>query len=327
MSQGADRAKRVAVVGETVADAMVEPYDADRGVLPLGAYPGGSPANTAVGLGRLGTPTRFVGRLSGGALGGFLRAHVASAGVDMSASVTATQPASLAVTMLDGRGQASYEFYVTGAADYQWRPEELAAVPMDETCAVHTGSLALALDPGGPVIEEFLARIRPHATISIDPNLRPGLVPVELYRSRLDRWTALADLFKLSEDDLAYVLPGVGIEAACDRWHALGVRLAVVTRGGAGAVGSLDGARVTVPAPEVEIVDTVGAGDAFNAGLLHWLWRSDALGGRLDGLTVDGLRAAMTFAALVAARTCAVPGADPPWAAQLGDAMTRAPTG
>jgi fructokinase len=309
---------RITVIGEAVADAFVEP-SAGR-TLTLRVHPGGGPANIAVGLARLGTPTRFLGRFSGGVFGTLLREHLAASGVDLSAAVPAAQPATLAVAALDAAGQASYEFYVDGTADWQWTEAELLTGldGADGADAVHTGSLALVIDPGGHAIEQALDRIRPHATISIDPNVRPSIVAPEVYADRLPRWFALADIFRLSTDDLEYLVPGASIADACDRWHDLGVRLVVVTRGGDGAVASLGGERVSVPAVAVTTVDTVGAGDAFTAGLLHRLHAARRLGGRLDGLTLDEVADAIEFGALVAARTCAVPGADPPWAATLG---------
>lgn len=113
--------------------------------------------------------------------------------------------------------------------------------------------------------------MRERATVCLDPNVRPLLVPPAAYRERIGRWCALADVLRLSEDDLALLLPGAGPEDACDRWHEAGARLVVVTLGPRGALASLDGARVTVPALPVEVADTVGAGDSFTAGLLHAL--------------------------------------------------------
>jgi fructokinase len=154
-------------------------------------------------------------------------------------------------------------------------------------------------------------------TISIDPNVRTHLVRPSVYRTAFPRWCALADILRLSEEDLEHVRPGTPLEEACDSWHAAGVRLVVVTRGSQGATASLDGERIRVPAPRVKTVDTVGAGDSFTAGLLHWLHGHGLLGGRLDGLGAQQVRDAATFAARVAALTCSVSGANPPWADQL----------
>lgn len=311
----------VVVIGEVVADAFVEaPADAPApaAALALRVRPGGSPANTAVALGRLGAPTRFLGRLSRGVLGEAMRAHIAASRVDVSACIRTGAPATLAITSIDPAGRAVYDFYVDGTADWAWTAAELAAGRAGEASCVHAGSLALVLPPGGPLIEDTLRAARGQATISIDPNARPRLVPAEAYRARLPTWVALADILRMSDEDLAYLAPDLSIDDAFAAWHAAGVALAVITRGADGAVASLRGARViAAAAPVQDLVDTVGAGDSFTAGLLDWLWRRGHLGGRLDHLAPDDVAAAMTFAAQVAGHTCRVAGADPPWAEQI----------
>ncbi|MHA5049029.1 carbohydrate kinase family protein [Streptomyces sp. SD15] len=304
----------VTVLGECVADAFTDPARSSSDELALRALPGGGPANTAVALARLGTPTRFLGRFSTDVFGTLFRARLSASGVDLTGSVTAPEPSTLAVADLDETGQATYTFYADSAADWQWTDEELATTGWESTACLHTGSLALIRQPGGTRIEDHLAKAREHVTVSIDPNVRPLLVPPAAYRERLPHWCALADILRLSEDDLALLLPGVSPEEACDTWHAAGARLVVITLGGRGALASLDGHRVTVPTPTVDVVDTVGAGDSFTAGLLHRLTALGHLGGRLDGLGLEAITDACTFAAHVAALTCSVPGADPPWA-------------
>lgn len=307
----------ITVLGESVADAFTDTASSGPGDLTLRVLPGGGPANTAVALARLGTPTRFLGRFSGDAFGTLFRSRLTASGVDLTASVTAAEPSTLTIAQLDETGQAAYSFFAEGAADWQWTDDELTAAAPQETACVHTGSLALIRHPGGHRIENHLAAAHDYATISIDPNVRPLLVSPAAYRERLSRWCALADILRLSEDDLALLLPGATPQDACDTWHADGARLVVVTFGERGALASLDGHRVTVPAPAVDVVDTVGAGDSFTAGLLHRLGDLGHLGGRLDGLSPDDIADACAFAAHVAALTCSVPGADPPWAEQL----------
>jgi fructokinase len=311
----------VIVIGEAVADGFPQP-SATAGALDLQVRPGGSPVNTAVALARLGTATSFAGRLSRGLLGGLLREHLTASGVDLSASVDADGPASLAIAAVDAAGRATYDFYLRGATDWQWSASELAHLPTSPSC-VHTGSLALALDPGGPLIEERLAASRRYSTVCIDPNVRPSIVDAGDYQDRMRRWVRLADIIRLSDEDLAVLLPGVDFEQASRLWHRAGVRLVVLTRGPDGAIASLDGTQVAVPAVPVHIVDTVGAGDSFTAGLLHSLWHDGHLGTRLAGIRSDDVIRAMAFAAEVAAHTCAVPGADPPWRDQLGTSVVR----
>ncbi|MEN3309388.1 MAG: fructokinase [Micromonosporaceae bacterium] len=307
----------VAVVGEAVADAFPSSA-ATADSLDLRVRPGGSPVNTAVALARLGVPARFLGRLSPGVLGTLLRDHLAASGVDLSASITAEGSASLAIASVDPEGHTSYDFYLRGATDWAWRADELAASRVAGAACVHAGSLALALEPGGPLIEDLLAAVRPTATVSVDPNVRPGIVPAVAYQEGIERWCRLADILRMSDEDLAVLRPDGDFGQACGRWHAAGVRLVVLTRGRYGAMASLDGTRVEVPAVPVAVVDTVGAGDSFTAGLLRWLWHHGHLATRLAGIQPDDVVQAMTFAVEVAARTCAVQGADPPWARDLG---------
>ncbi|GGM10991.1 carbohydrate kinase family protein [Nakamurella endophytica] len=313
----------IAVVGEVVADAVLPPDGIVDGAAQLTVHPGGGPANTAVTLARLGTTARFGGRLSGGALGALCRAKLEASGVDLTASELATEPATLAIARLDASGAASYEFYTDGTADWAWTDDTLAPVvdgPFGAggaPVALHSGSLALALEPSGPVIERLLARARGRMTVSIDPNLRPLLVPVERYRAAIDRWAALADILRVSGDDLELLWPGWTPEQAAAHLHAEGVPLVVVSLGADGAYASLRGDAVRVPIAPTSLVDTVGAGDSFHGGLLHHLAGIGALGGRLKALTAAQLEEALQYASRVSAITCSRPGADPPWAREL----------
>ncbi|MFI6297786.1 carbohydrate kinase [Nonomuraea sp. NPDC050790] len=295
----------IAVLGECVADAFAE--GAGRGELALRVLPGGGPANTAVALGRLGSDTRFLGRISGDVFGRLFLERLAGAGVDVSAVVAAAEPSTLAVASLDDAGRAVYSFHAEGAADFQWSPGELRLELLGGVSCLHTGSLALVKEPGAGEVAGFVADAAPYVTISVDPNVRPSLAGRAAYLARLP---GHADILRLSEEDLDFLLPGTSLEAACDGWHEQGVRLVVVTRGPEGALVSLGGERAAVPGVPVEVVDTVGAGDAFTAGLLHRL--RDHLGGRLDGLDLGTARAAAAFGAQVAALTCTVAGADLP---------------
>ncbi|WP_436232749.1 carbohydrate kinase family protein [Actinacidiphila alni] len=317
---------QVTVVGECVADIFAAPPGVDRSGLALRMQSGGGPANTAVGLARLGTPTRLLARLSGDLFGRTIRAHLLGSGVDLSGAVAAAEPSTLAVADIGPDGQAAYTFHATATADWQWTEAELAAAGTGRSACVHAGSLALALAPGAPAVEDFLARARAHATVSIDPNVRTALVDTDVYRRRLPRWCALADILRLSEDDLRTLRPGVPPAVACDDFHRAGARLVVVTRGADGVTISLDGRRADVPGVPVDVVDTVGAGDSFTAGLLHRLGAQGLLGGRLAGATLDAVADACRYAVRVAALTCAVPGPNPPWVRQV-DAMTDGAAG
>lgn len=303
----------IAVLGECVADAFA---DRRAGELTLRVLPGGGPANTAAALARLGTRVRFLGRLSGDVFGELFRERLA--GVDLSYAIDAGEPSTLAVASLDEDGKARYSFHAEGTADWQWAEAELGGAALDGMRCLHTGSLALVRPPGREAVEAFAAAAAARVTVSVDPNVRPSLADREAYA--VERWCAFADVLRLSDEDLEFLRPGEPVERVCDGWHEAGARLVVVTKGAEGALVSLGGERVTVPAVKVDVVDTVGAGDAFTAGLLHWLGGRGLLGGRLDGLDLEMAREAAIFAAGVASLACTVPGADLP--ADLTDRLS-----
>jgi len=297
------------VLGEAIVDLVGEEGWRYR------AHPGGSPLNVAVGLGRLGQPTSLAARLSRDAFGALFREHLDSAGVDPRHLVAAEEPSTLAVATLDAAGVASYDFWTEGTADWQWTAAELAGVVDDETVVLHTGSIALELEPGASRIVELLRRIR-HAgrtAISYDPNVRMARrgSAAEGRRS-VERVVALADLVKVSSEDLGWLYPGEDPVVAARRWSGIGPSLVVVTLGSGGAVAlPAGGGQLARPAPPVTVVDTVGAGDAFMSGLLAALADRGALRPRADLSGVD-VAAVLDRACLVAALTCARAGADPP---------------
>jgi fructokinase len=317
----------IAVIGEAVADAIVQTGSGHPGELLMRVLPGGGPVNTAVALGRLGAQPQYLGRLAGGTIGELLRRHLLESNVDLAGCVEAAENPTLAIATVADDGKASFEFYVEGTADWQWSAAELGAWTGEGVAAIHAGSLALTQQPGAAVIEDLLRQVRDRMTVCVDPNVRLGLVPAEFYRQSLPRWARLADIFRVSDDDLAVMMPGRSIPEACDQLHADGVPLIVVTRGADGAYACLHGEPVTVPSPQITVVDTVGAGDTFTAGLLHWLHEAGALGGRLPALTSSDLADAMTFATELAAIVCQRAGADPPWANELIGLPSRVTAG
>jgi fructokinase len=303
----------IGVVGEALIDLEVAQTDARHPI----AHPGGSPMNVAVTLGRLGSGAAFLGRLSGDAFGKLLRTHLAESDVHLGWIVDAEEPTSLAIVSVGPNGSASYAFHVEGTADWQWQTAELPKDPGLE--AVHAGSLALALDPGGAVVERWLARQSIGTTISLDPNVRPALLGDRAaYRDRLERWLAFSAIVKVSDEDLEWIWPGADPSALAEHWIAKGRKLVVVTRGGEGSLVWAGGESFAVPAAEADMVDTVGAGDSFSGGLLDWLSRHERLAPEgLARLSADEAREAVEFASTVAAITCSRPGADPPHRSEL----------
>jgi len=298
----------VLVVGEALVDIVL------RGAVPAGEHPGGSPANVALGLGRLGRQVSLLTRLGDDDRGERVRAHLAASGVALAAGTLAPGRTSTATARLDERGVASYEF------ELDWRLSDGVELPPAQ--ALHTGSIAAFLAPGGKAVLELVHRARGRLTVSYDPNARPVLMgDAGPARERVERFVAAADVVKVSDEDLTWLAPGADPAHVATDWLALGPGLVVVTRGGEVATGVCAAGRVDVPAPRIQVVDTVGAGDAFMAGLLDALARAGLLGAdrseALRGISRDALAVAARRATRVAAITCTRPGADPPTRAEL----------
>ena len=318
----ADQAGAVTVVGEALIDLV--PAEPDG---LYAAAPGGSPANVAIGLARLGVPVQFAARLADDGFGRRLRAHMAANGVDLSYAIRAHEPTSLAVVQVDSQGGVEYDFRVQGTADWQWTDAELAGIPVERVVAVHTGSLAAALLPGAEPIERLVQRSRAAATISYDPNCRPALMgPREAVVQRVDKLVSQADVVKASAEDLAWLAPGRTPADVAAAWLDCGPALVVITLGADGVVAC---ARATPsvfrPGRPIDVVDTVGAGDAFVSALLAALYRRDLLGahrrGALQSLGLQLLAEILDEAVLASAMTCTRRGADPPTRAELHAAL------
>ncbi|WP_051950955.1 PfkB family carbohydrate kinase [Actinacidiphila yeochonensis] len=308
------------VVGEALVDVLP---GGPRGTREL---PGGSPANVALGLARLGRPVRFATRLGADRLGALVAGHLRASGVELLPGSTDDGTTSTATAVLDASGAATYTF------DLEWRLTERAARAVADSppAHLHTGSIAAALPPGGDTVADLVRAARAAATVSYDPNLRPALLgPPGAERDRVERLVAAADVVKASDEDLAWLYPGRDPEQVAAGWATgAGPALVVLTRGARGAVAFGRRARAEVAAPRVRVADTVGAGDAFTAGLLAGLLAAGlagpagaarpALAAAAGGPRLAGaVAAALEQAARVAALTCAREGADPPTAAEL----------
>jgi fructokinase len=301
-------APRVVVVGEALVDLVP-----DGGALrPL---PAGSPVNVAVGLGRLGVPTAFLGPLSSDGFGRLLVDRLRGSAVDVDLAPRVAAPTTLAVVHLDADRRATYGFYVDGTSAAALASDHLPALPGGAAVHVSFGAIGPLQEPAGAALLEVLRRSATDHLVSLDPNVR-AVAAEDRDRTvaALEGAVAGCDLVKVSDEDLATLYPGQDPVTVVGRWADLGPALVVLTRGpdGATAVGAGAG-RVDVPGRRVEVVDTVGAGDAFTSGLLAHLDRTGHLAtSSLRTLGTDGLEAALAYAANVAASTCSREGADPP---------------
>jgi fructokinase len=283
---------------------------------------GGGPYNTARTLARLGAATTFFGGLADDCFGRLLRGALDAEGVAIGLPGRSAAPTTLALVDLDQAGVASYAFYLDGTAaanvDYPPLATAFAAVLAEaRATAVHVGTLGLVMEPIGSAVERLvLADVPPDALVMLDPNCRPGAIADRAaYQGRIGRIAARADVVKASVDDLAYLYPGSPPAEAAELLLAAGPALVLVTDGPHPARAFLPGAVLTVEVPAVDVVDTIGAGDAFGGGFLAW-WSANGLT-RFDLKRPPLVRTAVQAAAAVSAATCARPGADPPTLAAL----------
>ncbi|MGH8791540.1 MAG: carbohydrate kinase family protein [Stackebrandtia sp.] len=302
----------ILVCGENVVDVL--PGSDGR---PRPAA-GGGPANTAVALARLGVPTGFAARLGGDAHAALIAERLAAAGVSSRFLTRTDAPSATATVVFDAEGQAEYRFALKGAADFGWRAEELpsAAALAGSVEAVHLGSLAAYLSPGADVLESWVGGIRDATMVSFDPNIRPAVGDAAAARARTESYAALCHLMRASAEDLRFLYGDESPESVARRWLEAGARLVVVTDGERGATAYHDGGRVSAAPPAVSVVDTVGAGDTFNAALLAF-WRSRGALSADDFPDVATLAEALRYGYAASALTCTRVGADPPTADEV----------
>ncbi|GLW64319.1 ribokinase [Actinomadura rubrobrunea] len=306
---------RVTVVGEVLVDLLWR--SGAEHVLPV---PGGSPANVAVGLHRLERPVTLVTTWGDDPPGALIGAHLDAIGVEVRRAPSATDRSTLAIAYLDEDGSASYEFVAA------WDPRALD-VPAD-TAVLHTGSLALVVEPGASDVLRACRRVRerPGTAVAVDLNVRPAVQRDRAaYRAACERFAEVADVVKASDEDLAWLYPDATAEQAARDLLARGARLVVVTLGADGAFALTADAQARVPAPPVDVKDTVGAGDAFQAALLDALASAAAPASEEDRLplptTADELTRVLIRCVTAAAITCTRVGSDPPTAAELQSAQ------
>jgi len=292
------------VVGEALVD-IVEAADGSVTVRP-----GGSAANAAVALSRLLRPVLLATSYGPDDHGRLVSEHLVESGVLLATEAHVVRRTSVARARIGPDGGASYDF------DVEWR---LGPVTVDDVQVVHVSSFAPLLDPGAAAVAALVDRLAPTTTVTYDLNIRPAITGTgpEVV-ARVERMVAAAHLVKASDEDLAALWPDLDDDEAVDHLWDVGARNVVVTRGDGGAEwvwGRRRGDRVAVAAPPVDVVDTIGAGDTFGAGLLDSVW--DRLGSRLADLTPQVRAAALERAAACAAVTVARVGADPPWKAEV----------
>lgn len=303
--------------GEALIDMVAAPsLDGPDGFVP---HSGGAVFNTAIALGRLGARTGMLTGMSRDMFGDQLADALKASDVDTTHIIRSERPSTLAFVKLED-GQASYSFFDENSAGRMIRPEDMPALPSDTT-ALFFGGISLASDPSASAYAALLERQGGSRAVMIDPNIRPLFITdAEGYRRRMAAMISQADIVKVSDEDLDWLNPAPLTQA--EKISAMldtGPSVVIVTQGAEGAIATLaNGTSIAVPAVKTNVVDTIGAGDTFNAGFLAKLSELDLLTPEALGtLDPDALRDAMTYGARVAAITVSRAGANPPWANEL----------
>jgi fructokinase len=304
----------------TCGDALIDfvptrNTDGREAVMPA---VGGSCLNVAIGMARLGAPTGFVGGISTDLFGQMIADHATASNVELALATSSDHQTTLAFVRIVA-GESHYAFYDAETATRNWTYRR-GTIPFATVEAVHVGSTTLVNDQGAAETKALIADARALSTISFDPNCRPNLVKDKpAYLARMAEFADSADLIKMSDVDFAYLFGDEPFHQRAGTLLARGASLVVITRGNSGAIAWHAGAgQIEVAAPKVEVADTIGAGDSFQAALLFALHKQGRLARQqLKDIGADELRRALSFAANCAGLTCTRPGADPPWSHEI----------
>lgn len=295
-------------------ESLIDMVPQDGAYRPLA---GGAVFNTAVALGRLGESTSYFWPISRDPFGESLLRPLSEASVDVSLCPRSDRLTTLAVVTLVG-GEARYSFYDEGTAGRMLSPDDVPDLPKDIN-AIFAGGISLVPDPCGQAVESLIERNHARLPVMVDPNIRPFFIAEpDAFRARLGRILAQTDIVKLSSDDLEWLYPGLELDEAVGKVLKSGPKIVLQTGGASGARAFWAGQSVSAPAVKTAVVDTIGAGDTFNAGVLASLNRQGVLSKEgITDITADQLRTALTLGAQAAAVTVSRAGANPPWAHEM----------
>ncbi|HEY4192531.1 MAG TPA: carbohydrate kinase [Mesorhizobium sp.] len=301
--------------GEALIDML--PRQTPAGEPAFAPYAGGALFNTAIALGRLGAPVEFFSGLSTDLFGRQLTRVLAESKAGARYAHFSPRPTTMAFVQLND-GQASYVFYDEGTAGRMLSQSDLPDLGADVD-ALLFGAISLIPEPCGSTYEALMAREHAHRVIMLDPNIRPGFIPDRAgHAGRIRRMVGMADIVKLSDEDLDWFGETGSREEIVARWLERGPKLILITCGGDGAIGYTKNHRVAIRPDKVEVVDTVGAGDTFNAGILASLHEQGVLSKpALADLSEEAIAKALSLGAKAAAVTVSRAGANPPWRSEI----------
>jgi fructokinase len=301
--------------GEALVD-MIErdTVDGHKGYVP---FAGGAVFNTAIALGRLGAPVSFFTGLSTDLFGEILSKTLSDSHVDFSPSSMSARPTTMAFVKLVN-GNAKYTFYDEGTAGRMLNLGDLPDVA-DTVAAMHFSCISLIFEPCGSTYEALMNREHKTRVMSLDPNIRASFITdADAHRARMKRMIAMADIVKVSDEDMDWITNGADHESTIAAWLKSGVKIVTVTRGADGVDAFTSKGKVFAPSQRVTVVDTIGAGDTFNAGFLDGLrLRGVLTKAAVSNLAEADLAFALNRGAAAAAVTVSRAGANPPWLSEM----------
>ena len=308
------------ICGEALFDFFAQADgSAQANKVEFKAIAGGSPFNVAVGLRRLGINTALFAGLSTDYLGQRLQQVLKDEGVSDQYLIQMDAPTTLAMVALDANGSPAYSFRGEGCADRQLHTHHLPELG-PEVRGLHVGSFSLVVQPVADTLLALVKRESGRRLISLDPNVRLNPEPdIEVWRQRINELIPYADVIKVSDEDLELLYPGQDPQQIACSWLNHRCQLVFLTRGSQGAsVWSREHGQRTAVATQVNVADTVGAGDTFQAAVIAWLTEHelDYVEG-LQQLSASQLDTLLDFASRAAALTCSKTGPDLPYRAQL----------
>jgi fructokinase len=302
----------VLAIGEALVD-IVSPASNPSAATEI---PGGSPANVAMTLGRLGRNVALQTWIGRDPRGDVITKHFGDSHVFITPESYGADRTPTALATLDENGAASYTF------DLEWAPASPIRVA-DTARVVHAGSIATVIEPGGPAVLDALVAARQHAIITYDPNARPAIMgSPEESLATVNKFVAVSDVVKVSDEDIAWLTGGRPVEDVLRDWLTMGPAIVIVTRGKTGALAhTVSGVRRAAVPADVEVVDTVGAGDSFMGGIIDALWSLGLVGAMsrpaLHAIEDDQVRAILDRASAISDITVSRAGANPPWLSEL----------
>ena len=288
-------------------------------VLPTGPVVGGGPANTAKALARMGYDVDFIDGISTDAYGISARKELSRDGVALDLSVSSDKPTCTATVTLDSKGSASYEFLIDGTATFDFQDSWLPDPERLKPSVLHIGTLVTIIQPGASVLFDWAVGVGEFAPIVFDPNIRPSVMgDRDKYAAAVEKWVGISSIVKVSDDDIKWLYPDESLDLVARRWIATGVSCVVITRGAHGLISFTENGMEEVDGVQVEVVDTVGAGDTVGAIVVEAVLKHS-----VHGLQGHVLNQVLHKAAVAAGITCSRAGAQPPRTHELIEAMEK----